>query len=365
MLGMKGLIVGCLALGLAGCGGSSSDISSHGSGGTAGQGGSAAGGNGGASGGSAGMGSGGVAAGGSAGSGGSSGSGGGAGAGGAGGFAPACTLPPMAPGASTVTVTSGGRQRTAHLVVPPGYDGKSYAPLLLLYHGYLEDAARIEASTGMTPIAGKHGVIVVYPQGVSNSFNAGPQCCGTASATQIDDVEFTKDLLDKLESELCVDAKRVYAAGFSNGGMFSSRLGCELGSRIAAIAPVSGPIAVKSCTPSRPIPVIEFHGTSDIVVPYNGGGLGGAMSVADAIKLWKTNSGCTDATPKTVFKNGDTTCTEYQSCKAGANVELCTISSGGHQWPGGTDPLAGVGKQTQDINASSAMVDFFLAHPMP
>jgi polyhydroxybutyrate depolymerase len=271
----------------------------------------------------------------------------------------------MSPGARTISITSGGRKRTAHLVVPAGYDAKKRTPLLLLYHGYLEDAARIESSTGMTPIAGKHGMIVVYPQGVNNSFNAGPKCCGTASSTQIDDVQFTKDLLDELESQLCVDTKRVYAAGFSNGGMFSSRLGCELGSRIAAIAPVSGPIAVTSCKPSRPIPVIEFHGTSDIVVPYNGGGLGGALSVPDAIKLWKTNNGCTDAQPKTVFQNGDTTCAAYQSCKAGAHVELCTISSGGHQWPGGTDPLAGVGKQTQDINASSAMVDFFLAHPLP
>ncbi len=271
----------------------------------------------------------------------------------------------MSPGTTTISVTSGGQKRTARLVIPPGYDATKYVPLLLLYHGYLEDAARIEASTGMTPIAGKHGMIVVYPQGVNNSFNAGPKCCGTASATQIDDVQFTKDLLDKLESKLCIDKKRVYAAGFSNGGMVASRLGCELGSRIAAIAPVSGPIAVTSCKPSRPIPVMEFHGTSDVVVWYNGGSASGAMSVPDAIKLWKTNNGCSDATPKTIFQNGDTTCTAYQSCKAGADVVLCTISGGGHQWPGGTDPTAGVGKQTQDINASSAMVDFFLAHPMP
>ncbi len=348
-----------LALGLVGCGGAESgsapatdagagNAGQTGSGGAAGSAGS------GASAGVGGAAGGGAAA-------GAGGSGGGAGSGGT----AACTLSPVAPGTSTVKVTSSGQQRTARLVVPPGYDGSASLPLVLVFHGYLEDAARIEASTGMTPIAAQHDMFVVYPQGVANSFNAGPKCCGTGSSTQLPDVQFTKDLLDQLESTLCIDPKRIYAAGFSNGGMFASRLGCELSTRIAAIAPVSGPIAVTSCKPTREMPVMEFHGTSDIVVPYGGNGLGGAMSVKDAIALWTANSGCTDATPATIFQNGDTTCTQYQSCQAGANVALCTIAGGGHQWPGGTDPTAGIGKQTQDINAGSAMLDFFLAHPLP
>lgn len=262
-------------------------------------------------------------------------------------------------------MTSSGQQRTARLVVPPGYDASTSLPLVLVYHGYLEDAARIEASTGMSPIAAQHNLFVVYPQGLGNSFNAGPKCCGTGSSSQVNDVQFTADLLDQLESTLCIDPKRIYATGFSNGGMFASRLGCEMSGRIAAIAPVSGPIATSSCKPSRPMPVMEFHGTSDIVVPYGGNGLGGAMSVPDAISLWKSNNGCTDASPATIFQNGDTTCTAYQSCNAGADVALCKIDGGGHQWPGGTDPTAGIGKQTQAIDAGSAMIDFFLAHPLP
>jgi polyhydroxybutyrate depolymerase len=306
------------------------------------------------------------------GKGGASGAGDASGAGGAidagspadgGGGASPCSLPPIAPGTTTVTITSSGQQRTARLVVPSSYTGKTYVPLVMMFAGFLEDDQAIEQVTAMTPIAQQRGFIVVYPQGLGDSFNAGA-CCGTSSATGVADVQFTEDLLDSLESRLCIDPKRVFAAGFSNGGMFSSRLGCEVATRFAAIAPVSGPIAISSCKPARPMPVIEFHGTSDIVVPYNGGGLAGAMSVPAAIDLWKTNAGCTDAAPTQVYQNGDTTCTSYVKCQEGAAVELCTINGGGHQWPGGTDPTAGVGYQTHDIDASSTLIDFFMAHPM-
>jgi polyhydroxybutyrate depolymerase len=220
----------------------------------------------------------------------------------------------------------------------------------------------MEDVTGMDALADQQGFIVAYAQGLDQSWNAG-KCCGTSSGVARPDVQFVRDLIDTIAQKVCVDPKRVYAAGFSNGGMFSSRLGCELTDRIAAIAPVAGPIAVDGCAPARPMPVIEFHGTGDFVVPYNGGGLGGALSVADAIKIWTTNAQCTDATPATVYQQGDATCTEYSQCAAGTHVRLCTIDGGGHQWPGGKD--AGIGKISTDINASAEMITFFLAHPMP
>jgi polyhydroxybutyrate depolymerase len=172
------------------------------------------------------------------------------------------------------------------------------------------------------------------------------------------------DMLDELEKLYCVDTKRVYAAGFSNGGMLSQRLGCELSNRIAAIGPVAGPLAFDSCTPSRPVPVIEFHGTSDFVVFYNGGSLSGAKSVDETIAFWVANNTCTDSQPQSVYSNGDSSCVEYQSCAASAAVRLCTVDGGGHQWPGGTS-AGPAGKLTQDIEASEEMFTFFSAHPLP
>ena len=62
--------------------------------------------------------------------------------------------------------------------------------------------------------------------------NAG-SCCGSAVSQGVDDVGFVNAMIDAVDAAYCVDPKRVYAAGFSNGGMLSNRLACELGDRVA------------------------------------------------------------------------------------------------------------------------------------
>jgi polyhydroxybutyrate depolymerase len=145
--------------------------------------------------------------------------------------------------------------------------------------------------------------------------------------------------------------------------MLSNRLGCALANRIAAFGAVAGPRAIDSCTPSRPLPVIAFHGTQDAIVPYHGGGSGGAEPAPASFAFWSQNAACTDQ-PAQVFQNGDATCVERAACAGAAAVRLCTIEGGGHQWPGGI-AVPGLGAQTKDIQASVELVEFFLAHPMP
>jgi polyhydroxybutyrate depolymerase len=115
---------------------------------------------------------------------------------------------------------------------------------------------------------------------------------------------------------------------------------------------------------------LDFHGTSDPVVPYNGGtpfiniGMGIVFrSVGDTLAFWVNENGCLKP-PVTIFQNGDATCTEWGLCKGGANVVHCMIDGGGHQWPGGV-ALPIVGKCSTDISASDTMIDFFEAHPLP
>ena len=224
-------------------------------------------------------------------------------------------------------------------------------------------AEQFETISQMTPVSDAQGFIVAYGQGIQNSWNAG-KCCGTASAQKVLDVQFASDIIDTLAGVLCIDQKRVYAAGFSNGGMLSNRLACDLSNRIAAFAPVAGPLAMDGCNPTRFMPMIEFHGTGDFVVPYNGGGLGGAVSVPENFAFWSKNAACTDKNPAQVYDNGDTQCVEASQCQGGAAVRLCTVNNGGHQWPGGKS-AGPTGKLTQDINASEEMLKFFLAHPLP
>ncbi|NUO54080.1 MAG: hypothetical protein HOV80_34980 [Polyangiaceae bacterium] len=255
-----------------------------------------------------------------------------------------------------------GATREYRVHAPPGYDGTQAAPVVLVLHGYTETNDQIEGISQMTPETDARGVIVVYPQGLSTSWNAGA-CCGTSAGSGVDDVGFVGAMLDSIEETYCVDEKRIYSSGFSNGGMLSHRLACEMSDRIAAIGPVSGTIAVDECTPSRPVPVMQFHGTSDFVVPYNGFGLGGAASVPDTEAGWVKRNGC-GTTPMVTFDMGDATCETFTGCQNDATVTTCTLEGGGHQWPGGMS-AGPAGEINMDIFASEAMLDFFAEHPLP
>ncbi|HET6611635.1 MAG TPA: PHB depolymerase family esterase [Kofleriaceae bacterium] len=272
--------------------------------------------------------------------------------------APACTGLLPQPADNVWTLEVDGRERSFRVHVPATYDPAVRTPLVLNFHGFTSNAAQQELLTLMPIKADDAGFITVAADGVGASWNAGA-CCGQAVVEDIDDVGFVTAMLDELEASLCIDPARVYATGFSNGGFLSHRLACELSTRIAAVAPVSGVLGIDTCAPSRPVPVLQFHGTADPVVPYGGNPVLGFESVATTIGGWVERNGC-DATAEVYYENGDVTCERYSGCDAGATVALCTIDGGVHTWPGGTLPPA-----TTNISATDAMWDFFIAHPMP
>jgi polyhydroxybutyrate depolymerase len=259
-----------------------------------------------------------------------------------------------------VHVASQG-DRTARLHVPSTLDGSKPAMLVLNFHGILSNALQEELLTNMSASSDAHGYIVAYPEGFGQSWNAGV-CCGTALADSIDDVAFTRALLASLEADYCIDPKRVFATGMSNGGHFSYRLACEMSDVFGAVAPVGGVLLDHPCAPSRPIPILHFHGTADPIIAYGGGGPNtGFPSVEQSVGAFEASYGCAGEARVTVSSNGDATCARAPGCSA--DVELCTIDGGGHTWPGGI-PLP-FGKTSTDINATDTMIDFFEKHPLP
>jgi polyhydroxybutyrate depolymerase len=162
-----------------------------------------------------------------------------------------------------------------------------------------------------------------------------------------------------------VDDKRIYVCGFSNGAFMTYRLGAELSERIAAIAVVEGTIGAKEPTgsilkipnPSRPIPIIAFHGKEDRAVPYNGGvGVDGIdfLSVADSISFWVKLDGC-NITPKTTTShNGNIVETDYTGGIGCSEVVLITIGNGKHDWPNAALP--------NQISATDLIWEFFMKH---
>jgi polyhydroxybutyrate depolymerase len=257
-----------------------------------------------------------------------------------------------------------GETRVARVHVPASYDPSARAPLVLNFHGYAMNAGWQAEVTGYEQHADAEGFVVVHAEGlgVIQGWNAG-DCCGTPAATDADDVGFVSALLDRLEDELCIDADRIYASGFSNGGFLSHRLACEIAPRLAAIASVSGVMGIDDCSPGRPVPVLAFHGTSDLTVPYDGSVVLGFESVADTMEGWRVRNGCSDQVTDT-FATGDAHCERFVSCELGADVELCTLAGDGHQWPGGV-AIPASGQVNHDIDATAAIWSFFVDHPRP
>jgi polyhydroxybutyrate depolymerase len=294
-----------------------------------------------------------------------------AGAAGGAGAAPTCSGKKGPKGEMTVTVAAGGLLRTAIVHVPDKYDPTQPAMLVLNIHGFSSNAIEEEVLSRMNTASDQKGFLAIYPDGVASSWNAG-QCCGTSWVDGVDDVGFLKKLLAQIEADYCIDTRRVYATGMSNGGFLSHRLGCEMADVFAAIAPVAGVMGIPSCKPSRPVPVIEFHGTSDPLVPYNGGnpvlnlGIQGTFNfdaVGHTVQGWRDRDGCTE-TQETIYQKGDATCVRWPECQGQSEVVFCTIDGGGHTWPGGV-PIPAFGKTSADLSATTAMIQFFEAHPMP
>ena len=228
--------------------------------------------------------------------------------------------------------------------VPAGYVATKPTPTVVAFHGYSSNAQEQEGLSRMSEVADEKGFIVVYPQGLNypdtlrkpdagnddtQSWNAGG-CCGPAQIYNVDDVGFMEALFAELDTRVCVDTRRTYATGLSNGAFFAYRLACERAARFAAIAPVAGMENVITCEPGRPVPVMHFHGTADATIPYDGGVIpfGRPYPSAPAtVAKWAERNGCNGPLQQT-YQQGDSTCVTHSGCDAPAT--LCTIQGGGH-----------------------------------
>jgi polyhydroxybutyrate depolymerase len=213
---------------------------------------------------------------------------------------------PHAMGTSTVMLQSGGMNRSYLLHIPPGYDGTKPLPLVFDVHGYTSFASEQLMRSKWDKMADKEGFVLIDPDGVNKSWNAG-SCCG---GNQQDDVGFFRAMVKKATEELCIDSKRVYVSGHSNGGAMTYRLACEAAVFFAAVAPVCGWLTVSKCEPVRPIPVLAIRGLNDTTVK---------IDTADGdIDEWLSNDKCAR---DNVTSSG--VCKTYTSCAADTQVMDC------------------------------------------
>ena len=265
--------------------------------------------------------------------------------------------------AGSRTLTSGGRTRRFHLRLPEGAPRSTPAPLVLNLHGLYQAPALQELLSDLTAKAAARGSIVAYPAGLGRSWNAG-SCCGRAHAEDLDDVRFLRDLVRQLGREQCIDRRRVYATGMSNGGLMSYRLACEASDVFAAVAPVAAVEAIPACTPTRPVAILAFNGDSDFIVRYGGGfpsSLSGLPSAPETADRWDRRNACAPGPRAVVWSSKEVRCEAAAGCRA--DRVLCTVAGGGHTWPGGMS-VPYLGHTTADVDASETILDFFAGHAL-
>jgi polyhydroxybutyrate depolymerase len=230
----------------------------------------------------------------------------------------------------------------------------------MAFHGRKGSGTQIEGFTGISALR----AIAVYPQGLPGAEDK-TAWQGAPYASSADDVLFVSDLLSELQRTLCVDPARIYVTGKSNGGGFAGVLACRLSRRIAAAAPVSGAFYAggeAGCAPRRAVPILDFHGTADPIVNYQGEPGNGLPALSDWLAAWAKRDGCDDQ-PETIFEKDDVTAFEWTGCRGHATVVHYRITGGGHTWPGELAD-SGPGHVTQTISATRVMWDFFRDHPL-
>jgi polyhydroxybutyrate depolymerase len=280
-----------------------------------------------------------------------------------------------ASGSLQYNLTVSGHRRTAIVHIPAGYTSKSKLALVLNLHGSESTASAQEKFSGMDAVADADHFIVAYPQALSAdrigydwNIPGEPMVNGKfPPASAPSDVTFLTTLVRDLAGRYCIDLSRVYATGVSGGGRMASQLACDASSVFAAIAPVAGLRYPSSCPASRPVPVIAFHGTADLIDPFDGGGLGyWTYSVPTAAHLWASHNHCA-ASPQSTSGPGYRL-TRYTGCSGGTEVELYAITGEGHEWPDGPAMPSAItsvlGPQSDAVDANALMWAFFRAHPL-
>lgn len=294
---------------------------------------------------------------------------------------PGCDAPALAPGEENVTTSSGGVPRSYFRHVPPDYDGTEPIPVVLDLHGYSEGAEVHKLHSKLGELGDTEGFVTITPQGL------GP-VARWDTGLDSPDVQFIGDLLDEIEQTLCVDERRVFVTGLSNGAFMTSAVACAYADRVAAAAPVAGVRDIEGCDPARRVPVVVFHGTADQFVSFDGG-LGPAVaslpnpdgsprdpnqpapapegpSIPDITAAWAERNDC-KAKPKEREIASDVTLVRYR-CPGNADVDFYRIEGGGHSWPGSEFSASIdfiVGPTTFSISANDVMWEFFEQHPLP
>jgi polyhydroxybutyrate depolymerase len=193
------------------------------------------------------------------------------------------------PGLFRLSFSHGDVQRETIVYVPSSYTVGEATALMINFHGYGGTGETQLQATDMRELAERDGVILAYPSGTELEGSTHWNCSlpSEDNKSTADDFGFVEVLIDTIAASYSLDEGRVYAVGYSNGGMMAFGLACFRSDRVAAVGSVSGAMlddAAAGCEMTHPTSVITLHGTADSVLPYDGGD--GMLPAQEAIDRW-------------------------------------------------------------------------------
>ncbi len=269
-----------------------------------------------------------------------------------------CTngAPARGPGTTTETIEVDGIVRTFLLTIPDVGTGDGARPLVLDFHGSGSNGTQQFLYSRLATKGQTRGYVTITP--TAN----GPIWAIPPSPV---DLHLVDAVLEWIGGRACIDLRRIYAAGLSNGASMTGGLGCHRRDVFAAIGMVAGPNIYPTCTDQRPMPLIAFHGTADHIVPYQAGlalGTYPVRGVEDVVREIALDRNLCQDGPIPTFLSPDVTRVLYRSCAMQGDVHLYAVIGGGHTWPGAAFDVPALGPVTRTVDASDLMLDFFDAH---
>jgi polyhydroxybutyrate depolymerase len=234
----------------------------------------------------------------------------------------------------------GKTTRQYFLVAPDSYDPATPLPILIGLHGINGSPASFRDQFLFGALASEYKYVGIFPLGWGDEVNSNPtwnsgSCCLSAMVANINDVEFIQAIIQEVNKNYFVDESRIWAVGFSAGGMMAYKLGCDLASVVTAIGVVSGTLMQDPCNPVAPISIIQLHGDLDDAIPLLGGGQYSTPPVRGSILTAAGIFGCTPIQDDSNEINAIETST--WSCSYGTEVRLNVYKGIEHEflrsWP--------------------------------
>ncbi len=221
--------------------------------------------------------------------------------------------------------------RSYWLALPQGYQPGSSYKLLLAFHPSGGTAQEMQSRSQFEKLSADY--IVAYPKSEQVEWNEGCDC-NVAHRLGADDLGFTRSVINDIRQRHSITEGEIYAAGYSQGGLFVQNLACNLSDTFKAVAVVAAPMSTQlaaSCAPQQPVSIMMVHGTADRVLPYNGqvhSNFGLISSPAAIALLAEKNATLPYALHKTV--NANVNLSSYHN--GTQKFQLFSIKDGGHNW---------------------------------